>query len=537
MESNTDTTVRGTSARWWAITLVALGTCCALGMVTSAASSAAVRQCMVSDDTSVFQGTRYECGLVVDRAATPVDPFLLGHADRNSVDAGIDSPCVFNGALCLPSTNHGHNIREAVTIAAEDADDCNGNGVPDDIDLALRGTYNYTSSIMLPFMGGSTTTVALPTPQPALDDVYFVAWASADLDSPDEYVDVYLNAEFVGSMFGKGYRCCPGGRDVDVLSIPQSTFNAALSDGITFSLTPSHTVTDCEGRVQIRVFYAAGSKDCNGNGVPDECDIREGNSADCNGNGVPDECESEGEPFPAVLSENTTGFSDICFLGPPDGVYRGIGGQVVTYAMRDGAIVDESGPDLNVYECDRGRVEFGEIDVLVSCDGVHFVSIAASESPVVRIPGDETHGNDAFARSYDLGPSGLDHAFFVRIDGAGEDVPGPITGFDLDGIGVIHMTGLDTNGNGVPDDCECPGDFNGDGTVDETDLGTLLYYYQADRAVYPMGDIDCDGDVDLEDLAATLSYFGTSCGMYQSNAVRAQYPLVKNRDTLGTQGE
>jgi hypothetical protein len=32
-------------------------------------------------------------------------------------------------------------------------------------------------------------------------------------------------------------------------------------------------------------------RDCNENGVPDECDIADGTSQDVNGNGIPDECE------------------------------------------------------------------------------------------------------------------------------------------------------------------------------------------------------------------------------------------------------
>lgn len=36
--------------------------------------------------------------------------------------------------------------------------------------------------------------------------------------------------------------------------------------------------------------------DCNGNGIPDICDLRVGTSADSNGNGIPDECET---PCPA----------------------------------------------------------------------------------------------------------------------------------------------------------------------------------------------------------------------------------------------
>jgi hypothetical protein len=30
--------------------------------------------------------------------------------------------------------------------------------------------------------------------------------------------------------------------------------------------------------------------DCNGNGVPDACDIADGTSVDADGDGVPDEC-------------------------------------------------------------------------------------------------------------------------------------------------------------------------------------------------------------------------------------------------------
>ena len=39
--------------------------------------------------------------------------------------------------------------------------------------------------------------------------------------------------------------------------------------------------------------YTAGVPDCNANGVPDKCDIRDGVSEDLDGNGIPDECESD----------------------------------------------------------------------------------------------------------------------------------------------------------------------------------------------------------------------------------------------------
>jgi hypothetical protein len=43
-------------------------------------------------------------------------------------------------------------------------------------------------------------------------------------------------------------------------------------------------------------YHSLGTKflrDCNANGVPDECDLASGTSPDCNSNGVPDECEAD----------------------------------------------------------------------------------------------------------------------------------------------------------------------------------------------------------------------------------------------------
>ncbi len=57
----------------------------------------------------------------------------------------------------------------------------------------------------------------------------------------------------------------------------------------------------------------------------------------------------------------------------------------------------------------------------------------------------------------------------------------------------------------------CVEDFNGDGTVDLSDLATLLGNFGSTSATAADGDTDADGDVDLSDLAAVLSAFGTSC--------------------------
>lgn len=47
-------------------------------------------------------------------------------------------------------------------------------------------------------------------------------------------------------------------------------------------------------------------KDCNGNGIPDGCEISFGSGTDCNTNGVPDECDA------ALFDCNTNGVPDSC---------------------------------------------------------------------------------------------------------------------------------------------------------------------------------------------------------------------------------
>lgn len=58
----------------------------------------------------------------------------------------------------------------------------------------------------------------------------------------------------------------------------------------------------------------------------------------------------------------------------------------------------------------------------------------------------------------------------------------------------------------------CEGDVTGDGSVDLTDLATLLVHFgQPANARFVDGDLDGDGAVTLTDLATLLSRFGTPC--------------------------
>ncbi|MBI5864033.1 MAG: beta-propeller fold lactonase family protein [Planctomycetes bacterium] len=66
--------------------------------------------------------------------------------------------------------------------------------------------------------------------------------------------------------------------------------------------------------------------------------------------------------------------------------------------------------------------------------------------------------------------------------------------------------GVDLLGGPPP----CPGDLDGSGTVDITDLALFLSQFGSVGPGFD-GDLDADGDVDITDLALFLSAFGTVC--------------------------
>jgi len=227
--------------------------------------------------------------------------------------------------------------------------------------------------------------------------------------------------------------------------------------------------------------------------------------------GVPDGCEVSGAAcsFPVSPAGNTTGAADSYFTGPPDGVYLGLGGQIVTYSF-ECLVFDGPGADVTVYEVDSGSAEFSLMDVLVSMDGLSFVSVKQTEGSAIRIPGDESYTNISFARSYDLGITGRPWIRFLRIDGNGTGAAGGYTGFDLDAVGAIRIP-FDCDANGIPDACDPDTDV--DGVVDGCDLcpGTVLGVSVDSNGCPPLiaCDSDRDGDVDTADMAAFES---RACG-------------------------
>lgn len=131
-------------------------------------------------------------------------------------------------------------------------------------------------------------------------------------------------------------------------------------------------------------------------------------------------------------------------------------------------------------------------------------------SPVRLEPASNT-GSDFFGLSAALDGERI-FVGIPRHDGPASD-SGMVAVFELDDCdasGVLDAweiaagSQLDTDGNGVPDQCQIPsGDLNGDGVVDGQDLGLFTAYWGTDGS--SGGDLNGDGLVDGGDIALILT--------------------------------
>ena len=75
-----------------------------------------------------------------------------------------------------------------------------------------------------------------------------------------------------------------------------------------------------------------------------------------------------------------------------------------------------------------------------------------------------------------------------------------------DMVDIFGGSSLDVNGNGIPDECECLANLDGDNDVDVTDLLILITNFGSTGSL--IGDLDGDQDVDITDLIALIAAWG-----------------------------
>jgi hypothetical protein len=248
-------------------------------------------------------------------------------------------------------------------------------------------------------------------------------------------------------------------------------------------------VQDCNGNgVPDGCDLATSSPDCNENAVPDECE-------DCNGNGLADECEFSGvyTADSGALGPIGTGVNIVhTFIGPPEAT------NLVTIDILAVADIGSLNENLTV----------SMNNTLLSTIFNSLPLIDCSDPPALEaIVLPAAYFNNLVA-------TGGGNAMFL-VEASSTVSPSSCSGNSSVTISLSYegqVASNDTNGNGVPDECDRGrGDNNLDGVVDVTDLLNLLAAWGPCMTPGPVDcpeDTDEDGDVDVADLLKLLAGWG-----------------------------
>ncbi len=254
------------------------------------------------------------------------------------------------------------------------------------------------------------------------------------------------------------------------------------------------------------------SEDCNENGIPDECDIDTGFSLDCNYNGVPDDCDIDAG---TVEDCNANDIPDDCdvldthnFNSGPLIPFGGLGNEqsytIVQPAEAEGDVtlsfaaytdLDKTTEyvdvDLNGWNLGSIWVNDGHdcpaipdtAEIIVTAENWNIaLSVGGGDAVINMNPSTGVWANQCPEDSYVI----VDVLYFTTSDN-------------------------DANGNGIPDECECPHDLTGDSTVNIDDIFAVLGLWGpcADPCPpYCEGDITQDCHVNIDDIFAILGAWG-----------------------------
>lgn len=297
---------------------------------------------------------------------------------------------------------------------------------------------------------------------------------------------------------------CNGNGIPDDCDIADGTSEDIDGNGI-----PDECKEDCNnnGVIDIIDIQNGTSEDCNGNGVPDECDLTDGTSLDCNANGIPDECDIADGTSEDCNNNNSPDECDITDAYAESGPLGPIGlesPQSFTFnnppiAAEDVVLSFTAIADL------LSVVEFIDVDI----NGIAFGSVfvkGAQDCP-------ETPDMDQLvilSDDYNDAISGGDAVITMTATNA-------VNPLSCSGENFITVTiqyesigsSNDLNDNGIPDECETPGDLDGDGVIGTSDLLILLSSWgPCDDCDNCVADLDGDCNVGTSDLLILLSNWG-----------------------------
>jgi len=362
--------------------------------------------------------------------------------------------------------------------------DVDASGVPDECEVDCNGNGNLDRTDIIPF-GSSLDCNSNLLP----DECDLSSGASPDCNSngvPDE-----CEAD------------CNGNGVPDDCDVTSGSSTDCDGDGVLDECDP-----DCNdnGTSDVCEIESGSSDDCNGNAVPDgceadcnangvadECDLATGSSNDCNGNAAPDECELDATPVEYTIGlSGLFGLSGDCGGGSlfscddPFGFewQDTLAGSVAQVTIEFNLGVDcHAGGTIVPGSLNGGSIEtFATNSTFCQCGATSGFLASVTPDPGDYVVGGLNRWEITAPECLGFIPSAELGGAYARVtvtpvsDTDGSGLPDDC---DLDcnnngvsdAIDISEGTSADCNNNGVPDECDIAGgksqDQNGDGVPDE----------------------------------------------------------------------
>ena len=315
-----------------------------------------------------------------------------------------------------------------------------------------------------------------------------IYWAAVDLKECDE-LWLYSGDQLIlatEDCFGSDYAGVGSTVSIDKLIIYDNPGCPCIDD---FHFTRTPVTIDCNGNgvADLIEVGCGAAPDCNGNLIPDVCDLASALSEDCDGNGVLDECET---------AQLHTAYDDFSPFGTPIPLPLEFFDQPL--AASDVLVTISATGDLDESFEVIIAVEFDDVVVaefLFADDGLHCADPPQETSFTITAE----QLNAALADDGDV-------LVEVRASSAVDPWECPAS-FVAAELAYLTFAETDLDFDGIPDVCEgAPGDVDGDGDVDFTDLLALIAAWgDCPPAEYCPADIDLSGSVGFDDLLLLLS--------------------------------
>jgi len=413
--------------------------------------------------------------------------FLRAHVNGNDHD--LEFPTGFDFVPGWTIDCNLNLLADNCDIASGYSPDADLDGVPDECEVDCNGNGKLDRTDIVPF-GTSLDCNSNLVP----DECDVTSGASTDCNAngvPDECEpDCNQNGvpDDCDISAGTATDCNGDG----VLDVCDSDCNAngtsdvcEIASGASTDCNANGVPDDCE-------------PDCNGNGVADECDLTAGTSNDCNANTVPDECELDPAPAPVVYLISATdlfgmagdcGGGSLYNCGEPIGFtwQDTLAGSVasVTIEFNIGVDCDSSGA-MHGASLNGGVAQpFTTGSTFCSCGATPGSQKTIMPNPANYIVGgvNRVEINEPECLGF-VPRSGFGGAY-ARVtvtpigDTNGSGLPDNCdndcnTNGVPDALDISNGTSQDCNDNGIPDECDIAdgtsSDANGDGIPDECEV-------------------------------------------------------------------